>query len=275
VDLEHELAIAIALAQQAGALAVGLQGIGLAVERKAGDEPVTEADRRASALILDGLRAEFPADALLSEEAEDDGTRRTRARVWMIDPIDGTSDFIRGEDGYAVMIGLLLGDRPTLGVVYQPRGDRLYHAVAGQGAFLDERGARRPLHVSDVDRLEAIRMVASKSHRDASIARVKESLGISDELNVGSVGLKLGLIARGDRDLYVNPLGKTKHWDTLGPQVILHEAGGRLTDGHGRPIDYRAESLANRDGLIASNARVHDEVTAKVAPILASVRDPA
>ena len=114
-------------------------------------------------------------------------------------------------------------------------------------------------------------MVASKSHRDESISRVKDSLGIVDELNVGSVGLKLGLIARGDRDLYVNLQGKSKRWDTLGPQVILQEAGGRLTDARGRAIDYRADDLANRDGLIASNGRLHDEIVAKIAPIQAGV----
>jgi 3'(2'),5'-bisphosphate nucleotidase len=266
--LARELNTAVELGRRAGALIGSLQGAGLAVERKSGDEPVTEADRRASALILDGLAAAFPGDALLSEEAPDSGARHHHSRVWMIDPIDGTNDFIRGDDGFAVMIGLLVDEEPALGVVYQPRGDRLYRAVRGGGAFLEEGTSMRRVTVSTIDSIEAMRMVASKSHRDESITRVKQSLGISDEVNVGSVGLKLGLIARGDRELYVNLQAKSKRWDALAPQVILHEAGGRLTDARGRPLDYRAQDLTNRDGLVASNGRLHERIVARIAPIL-------
>ncbi len=267
--LADELELATTLARRAGELVLSLQSTGLPVEHKAGDEPVTEADRRASALIVDALAQAYPADAILSEEAADDRSRLTRDRVWMIDPIDGTRDFIRGEDGYAVMIGLLVGATPTLGVVYQPIGDRLYTAVRGQGTYYTVGGERRSVRVSAIARTEELRMVASKSHRDEVITEVRRSLGISDELNVGSVGLKLGLIARGERDLYVNPKGKSKRWDTLGPQVLLEEAGGRLTDAQGRAIDYRAEELANLYGLIASNGLIHDEIVARIAPLLA------
>jgi 3'(2'), 5'-bisphosphate nucleotidase len=267
-NLEQELTLAIDLAHKAGALVLGMQGSGLAVERKAGDEPVTAADRAASTIIVDALHAAYPADAILSEEATDDRTRLTHERVWMIDPIDGTRDFIRGEDGYSVMIGLLIGTTPSLGVVYQPMGDRLYAAVRGQGSYFTVGGERRVAHTSQIARSEDLRMVASKSHRDEVITEVRRSLGITDELNVGSVGLKLGLIARGERDLYVNPKGKSKRWDTLGPQVILEEAGGKLTDARGLPIDYRAEELANLHGLIASNGVLHEAIVEKIAPLL-------
>ncbi|MEO6950980.1 MAG: 3'(2'),5'-bisphosphate nucleotidase CysQ [Polyangia bacterium] len=265
----RELEVACDLARRAGLLAMGMQSSGLAVDRKAGDEPVTEADRQASLLVVEGLRAAFPDDAILSEEAPDDRTRLTYERVWMVDPIDGTKDFIRGDDGYATMIGLLVGEAPVLGVVYQPRGDRLYFAATGHGCTLQVGTERHACRVSAVSRNEDLRMVASKSHRDESITRVREVLGISDELNVGSIGLKLGLIARGERDLYVNPQGHSKRWDTLGPQVLLHEAGGRLTTAHGLPIDYRAEELANLDGLIASNGLLHDGIVEKLRPLLA------
>ena len=267
-DLARELEIACDLARRAGLLALGMQSAGLAVVRKAGDEPVTEADRQASLLIVEGLRAAFPDDAILSEEAADDRTRFTRERVWMIDPIDGTKDFIRGEDGYSTMIGLLVGDAPAVGVVYQPRGDRLYFAARGQGCIVQTGQERRVCRVSTVARTEDLRMVASKSHRDDAITKVRDVLGISDELNVGSVGLKLGLIARGERDLYVSPKGHSKRWDTLGPEVLLHEAGGRLTTARGLPIDYRAEELRNVDGLIASNGLLHDAIVEKVYPLL-------
>jgi 3'(2'), 5'-bisphosphate nucleotidase len=270
--LQRELETATGLALEAGALIAGLRAPGLAVERKAGDEPVTEADRAANRLIVDGIRAAFPDDGVLSEEAPDDGSRLARARVWMIDPLDGTKDFIRGWDGFATMIGLLDGERPVLGVVYQPVGDRLYFATFGGGAWMREGpGDVAPvrLHVSDVEDLTQIRMVASKSHRDEVIDRVRARLGITDELNVGSVGLKLGLIARGERDLYVNPASLSKLWDACAPEAILVEAGGRLTDLGGAPLAYRGAELGNTRGLIASNGRVHDAVVAQLASLFA------
>src|SRR5262249_27007120 len=207
---------------------VGLQGEKVRVEIKRDDSPVTEADREANALIIGALAAEFPNDAVLSEEAPDDGSRLSRPRVWMVDPLDGTKDFIRGEEGFSTMIGLVVDDRPALGVVYQPLGDRLYYATRGQGAFMVEAGGEPVrLHVSDVSQPGQIRMVASKSHRDESIDRVRAALAITDELNVGSVGLKVGLIARGDRDLYVSASGHSKRWDACAPEAILVEAGGR------------------------------------------------
>jgi 3'(2'), 5'-bisphosphate nucleotidase len=267
MEFRQELDTAMALARQAGELIRGLQG-GVAVEQKADESPVTEADRRADALIVAALRLAFPDDGVLSEEAPDDGTRLHKPRVWMVDPIDGTKDFIHGRDGYAVMIGLLVGDRPVLGVVYQPACDKLYSAVRGHGAFLArDGGAPAPIHVSGVDELPGIRMVASASNRSATIDRVRERLGVSDELNVGSVGLKLGLIAEGVRDLYVNPAGHSKLWDACGPEAILVEAGGRLSDLSGAPLDYRGRELGNTRGLIASNGVLHAEVVQRLAAL--------
>jgi 3'(2'), 5'-bisphosphate nucleotidase len=270
VDLTRELETARRLAQEAGAHVLALRRAGVAVDKKIDSSPVTQADREADALIVDGLRAAFPDYGVLSEEAPDDGSRKGRERVWMIDPIDGTKDFIRGEAGFSCMIGLLIGEQPALGVVYQPLGDRLYWATTDQGAWLSTGGgAAVRLHVSDVREPSAIRMVASKSHRDEIIDKVRSELGITDELNVGSVGLKLGLIARGERDLYVNPSGHSKLWDSCGPEAILVEAGGKLTDAKGAPLLYRGDELGNIRGLIASNGLLHDEVVTRLSALFA------
>jgi len=121
-----------------------------------------------------------------------------------------------------------------------------------------------PLRVSSVTAAADIRLVSSRSHRSPDIDRVKQQLGIADEVNVGSVGVKLCLIAAGVRDLYVNPAAKTKAWDTCAPEAILVPAGGRLSDLFGTPINYTRE-LAHRRGLVASNGHVHDEVVAKLS----------
>jgi 3'(2'), 5'-bisphosphate nucleotidase len=268
MDLRRELDTAIDLARRAGETIRALHGSGIAVDTKDDDSPVTQADREANALIVGALMSAFPGDGILSEELPDDGSRLTRPRVWMVDPLDGTKDFIRGRDGFAVMIGLLDGARPALGVVYQPIGDKLYFATRGGGAFLQRGGgAATRIHTSDVTELSRIRMVASKSHRTETIDRVRAELGISDELNVGSVGLKLGLIAEGVRDLYVNPAGHSKLWDACGPEALLTEAGGRLSDLRGELIDYRGPELGNTRGLIASNGVLHDEVVRRLGTL--------
>jgi 3'(2'), 5'-bisphosphate nucleotidase len=268
MQLRRELDTAVDLARRAGERIRALHGSGIAVDTKDDQSPVTQADREANELIVAALTFAFPGDGILSEELPDDGSRMTRPRVWMVDPLDGTKDFIRGRDGFAVMIGLLDGDRPALGVVYQPIGDKLYFATRGDGAFVVRAGgAPERMHVSDVREPSQIRMVASKSHRSETIDRVRAELGISDELNVGSVGLKLGLIAEGVRDLYVNPAGHSKLWDACGPEAILVEAGGRMTDVAGAPLAYRGAELGNVRGLIASNGLLHDEVVARLAAL--------
>ena len=135
--LEPELCRAIDLAREAGDEILKVYDQKYEVERKSGDEPVTLADRRANDLIVAGLRSTFPRDAVLAEESADDGRRFYSPRVWLIDPLDGTEDFIGHDDEFSVMIGLLVDGQPVLGVVYQPTRDLLYCAAKDSGAFGD------------------------------------------------------------------------------------------------------------------------------------------
>ena len=154
-------------------------------------------------------------------------------------------------------------------MVYQPIGDKLYYATRGDGAWL-VRGGRRgraPMHVSDVRVPAQIRMVASKSHRTETIDRVRAELGITDELNVGSVGLKLGLIAEGLRDLYVNPAGHSKLWDACGPEALLVEAGGRLTDVAARRSTIAGASSATCAGSSPRTASCTTRSCARLAAL--------
>jgi 3'(2'), 5'-bisphosphate nucleotidase len=274
-NLPRELEHAVRIARAAGALILEIKrGGGWRVEMKAGDEPVTIADRSASELIVRELRAAFPDDVIISEEAADDLARLSARRVWYVDPIDGTKDFIAARPGWSVMIGMTIDHAAVFGVVFQPETERLFWAApsaSGEATAWFEivggpdQAPPRRLSVSGVTDSSQIRLVASASHRTGDIDRVKSALGISDELNVGSVGLKLALIALAERDLYVNPSAKSKLWDCCAPEAILRAAGGRLTDAHGAPIRYDVEDIACRNGLVASNGLVHDEVIAKLA----------
>ncbi len=258
--LAHELETAYQIALEAAALVRGYAGKTVKVDHKAGDEPVTEADRRASDLIVSRLRAAFPDDAILSEEMPDDGSRLHNERVWMVDPIDGTKDFIRGDEGYAVMIGLAVASKPTVGVVAQPATGKTYGAVVGGDAWLDVNGHKQALGTSSRSQLKGVRFVASKSHRTPQIEAIRERLGIEDETNIGGVGLKVGLIAENLRDLYIYPGTRSKLWDGCAPEAILHAVGGKMTDLYGNPLVYDTPELWNLKGLVASNGPLHDVV---------------
>jgi 3'(2'), 5'-bisphosphate nucleotidase len=269
--LGAELACALELAIAAAAEIERLRGGSLDVEMKPGNEPVTIADRRASELIVAGIASRFPQDAVISEELAPEPGAFQHERAWLVDPIDGTKDFIRGAAGWSIMIGLLRRGRPALGVVHQPDAGRTFFATPDGGPHVRTAEGVRRLQVSEVRDAADARLVASASSRTPDIDRVKSTLGIEDELNVGSVGVKLCLIALGVRDLYVNPVAKTKAWDTCAPEAILAAAGGRLSDLFDRPIDY-VDELRHTRGLVASNGHIHAEVVAKLAPLFAALR---
>jgi len=265
-DYSRELERACAVARQAATLVAGFDTRAMAVEHKQGGEPVTAADLASSTFIVRALAEAFPDDAILSEELPDDASRLHKPRVWMIDPIDGTRDFIAGDTGYVVMLGLCVEGRPAVGVVAQPKTGMVWMGAAGLGAWKESPpGHRQPLRVSSVREAREIRLVSSKSHRSEYYGRFCRALGISDELALGSVGLKVALIAEGSRDLYVYPGGQTKIWDSCGPEAILIAAGGNVTDSEGHPLCYTQASLRNPRGMIASNGLVHDQAIAAVA----------
>src|ERR1044072_2188403 len=135
-EFERELRIGVELARRAGEAALGYYGKPLRVEHKEEfDEPVTQADRAVNELIVRALRGQFPEDGVLAEESVDTGRRIGRERVWMIDPIDGTKGFIAGTGDFCVQIGLAVGGRAALGVLYAPATDVLYWAARGHGAW--------------------------------------------------------------------------------------------------------------------------------------------
>src|ERR1051326_8522879 len=141
VHMEKELEIAKNLAREAGAILLNYYQRALSIDWKAPGDPVTVADREANEYIVSHIKREFPDDGILSEEDADDLARLERPRVWMIDPMDGTREFIDHRPDFAVQIGLIAGGTPVAGAVYQPATDKLYYAAKGIGAFLESGGA--------------------------------------------------------------------------------------------------------------------------------------
>lgn len=265
-DLGHELDVALRLAHQAGAAITDLYQTSLTVHRKAGNEPVTEADRAADAIVLAGLHAAFPEDGLLTEESDDDLSRLSKERVWIVDPLDGTSEFLNRTGEFSVQIALAVRGAPVLGVVFQPARDRLFYAVQGQGAYQVRAQKTTRLQVSPESLPAQMRLVASRSHFSPFIEAAREALGIATIHRAGSVGIKVSLVACGEYDLYLATT-VSKEWDFCAPHVLLSEAGGLLTDLCGMPLTYNKADVSLCTGLIASNGLVHEQIVETLLPL--------
>ncbi|HKG47652.1 MAG TPA: 3'(2'),5'-bisphosphate nucleotidase CysQ [Pyrinomonadaceae bacterium] len=269
---DHELLVACDLARAAGAAILEHYEGPLHIKQKtsADDvEPVTQADTIANELIVTRLKDEFRDDGILAEESVDTKRRLEKSRVWMVDPLDGTNGFIDGNGDFAVQIGLAENGQCVLGVVYQPLPGVLYRAVRGGGTWI-ERPQFEPMQakVSDNKTLSEMRLAASRSHRSPRMNRVVTELGFQEEVQRGSVGIKVGLLIEQQCDVYIHLSPRTKQWDTCAPEVILTEAGGRITDLFGYPLNYNVPDVQNRNGLVASNGVSHDQIIETLAPLL-------
>lgn len=264
--LRRELEVAVTLARQAGETIMKYYRTGLSAEHKNGAEPVTAADRAADRLIAAGLRAAFPGDGLLTEESDDDLTRLDRDRVWIVDPLDGTTEFIAETGDFAVQIGLARDGQPVLGVVCQPTDGQLLYAVANHGAFRVINGRTARLGVTHQATPAKMCLIASRSHYSAFVESARQILGIQSTRRMGSVGLKIGMLSRGLCDLYVATT-VSREWDVCAPDAVLREAGGRLTNLCGEELTYNKPDVTACTGLIGSNARAHDQIVEALAPL--------
>jgi len=272
-DYQREIEVASELARQAGAVLLEHYYSPVLVEQNVNAldefEEVTAADREANELIVGRLQKEFPDDGILAEESIDSEHRLEKDRVWLIDPMDGTKNFINRDGDFAVQIGLAVAGESVLGVVYQPVRAVLYRAARNGGAWMetgDNTTAR--LSVSNLTKPGEMVLASSRSHRSPRMERVVSAFGFKDETRRGSVGVKIGLIAEQQADLYLHLSPSTKQWDTCGPEAILAEAGGRLTDLFGQPLRYNGVRIDNRNGIVATNGAAHEMVIANLKPLL-------
>ena len=258
--LDRELVEAVKLAREAGALLMEVYATDFDVDYKDVDpgkkkDPVTEADRRANEMLVRRLRETFPNDGIVAEETDDKSDSLRRGRCWYVDPLDGTKEFIAKNGEFSVMIGLAVDGEARLGVVYKPVGDKLYRGVIGDSAFLEVGGRTYALGVTDTVDPKELRLVVSRSHRDAATDELVSALGIEHERLSGSVGLKVGLIAEREADFYVHLSQHSSAWDACAPDAILRSAGGIFTDLGGRSFVYDGKDLKNSRGILAINNR--------------------
>jgi 3'(2'), 5'-bisphosphate nucleotidase len=249
----------LAIARDAAQAIMEVYGRSFEVDYKAPDDPVTEADRRANALICERLAVAFPSVPVVAEESapEHYAGFREHHRILFVDPVDGTREFVDRNGEFVVMIGLVEGERARCGVVLAPTTGVAWCGEVGKGAYrVSEGGQLQPLSVSGCEARQAARLVASRTHRSIAVQRALDRLGVAEIRALGSAGLKGAAVAAGEADLYVAPGYAGMLWDACAIDALVTSAGGAFSDTFGAAIDYRGE-LDNRRGLLATNGRLH------------------
>ena len=242
------------------------------------DGPVTAADVAVSHYILERLQTNLGNEdfAYVSEETYNlqIAGQQNQPWVWIIDPLDGTRDFIERTGEYAIHIALVNEGRPVLAVVAWPEAEKLYYAKLGSGTFVETRdGKVTPLRVSERNVIEDLTLVASRTHRDQRFNHLLQQLPCRNQHYVGSVGCKIATIVEQQADIYISLSGKSapKDWDLAAPELILTEAGGQFTHFDGSPLKYNQGDVSQWGGLLASNGHCHTVLCAEAERILAEL----
>jgi 3'(2'), 5'-bisphosphate nucleotidase len=241
VRLLDDLAVA---ARQAGAAILEIVRRGFEVESKHDTSPVTEADRAAELIILAALARAAPGVPVIAEEEVAAGRIPAHDDTYfLVDPLDGTKEFIRGGDDYTVNIGLIERGAPRLGVVFAPASGRLHGGCVGEGAWVDEGAGQ--VRIRTRARGDEITAVASKSHlNQATVDYLEAAVGSCGYISIGS-SLKFCIVAEGKADIYPRA-APTSEWDTAAGHAVLLAAGGLVDGPDGEPLGYGKRAFLNR-----------------------------
>jgi 3'-phosphoadenosine 5'-phosphosulfate (PAPS) 3'-phosphatase len=270
-SMSPELQMALKLAREAAKILKKYHRTALDVDYKKDEfDPVSVADKESDELLRAGIAAVFPDDAILSEESPL-RPESYEGRVWMIDPLDDTKGYLRGEDTSSIMIGLLEAGKPKVGLVYLPFRDEYYYGEVGKGSFVSRLGDVKKLQVPSTLQIEGSRLVGRHvlAGDVRPIDQAVAQLGFGSTVVEGSIGAKIGLIAEGKADAFIHTNLKAGKWDTLASEVVLSEAGGAsLVDIDGKPLDYtKPDSGWNRYFMAACTPELLQEMISKLGEV--------
>lgn len=250
--MESLLTQVLGIAREAGSAILKVYAQDFEVEIKSDHSPVTAADKAANQVILNGLNALEEKIPILSEEGGEYFVGAdAKGRYWLIDPLDGTKEFVKRNDEFTVNIALIEHGKPVLGVVLAPVFNVAYIAATGVGAFkIDEHGQQTPIRVSGKPgEGQKWRVMGSRSHAHPHLERWLKQLGPHETRPMGS-SLKFGIIAEGSADVYPR-LGPTSLWDTAAAQTVVEQAGGRVVTLDGTPLSYATPAqILNPDFVV-------------------------
>jgi len=256
-DKIPELDIAIKAAIEAGNEILEIYKKDFDTFRKKDDSPITEADLRSNEIIKKSLsKTKY---LILSEEDKDDQNRILEKIIWIIDPLDGTSDFIDRTGEFTVMIALIENKKPILGVIYWPIEKTLFVAQKNRGAFKFSNNKWDKISVTKINKFSNCRIVGSRHHLSDTEKKFIKKLGINDFTSVGS-SLKVGKISSGLAEAYITTTNKIKEWDTAASYCIISEAGGRMTDMLGNELTYNNKNVYHENGILVTNGLIHDKI---------------
>lgn len=236
------------------------------VSTKSDNSPVTEADISCNRIITDELAK--TNHAVLSEESADDQLRLDAEFVWVVDPLDGTTDFVERTGEFTIMIALVQAGRPILGIIAQPVARTIFVAQDGAGSYKGADGAWIRMRTAPDVELAECSAVRSRNHFSETDQRVMARLGITKITALGS-SIKACSVASGDSDIYITTTDRMKEWDTCASWCIVAEAGGRMTDAFGEELTYNSKSVTHKHGIIASSGgRIHKLATTACHAVL-------
>lgn len=266
-DTLPELANALRAAELASEEVMRIYGLPeIQVSQKSDNSPVTQADVSSNHMIVSELaKTGFP---ILSEESADDGSRLEANKVWVVDPLDGTVDFVERTGEFTVMIAMVHDTRPVLGIISQPAARTIFVAQDGVGAYRGHDGNWSRVRTRQDVNIQESRLVCSRNHLSKVDESVFARLGVKNPEKVGS-SIKACKVAAGEADLYVTTTDRMKEWDTCASWCILTEAGGRMTDALGEEISYNTKSAIHPHGIVASSGgRIHEIATSECRIVL-------
>ncbi len=260
-NLFPETKLAIDAATQAASKVLKIYSTDFSSSLKNNKEPITEADIQSNQIIEKILsNSEYP---ILSEESKDLMEKRLDAnKVWIVDPLDGTTDFVNKTGEFTIMIALVEKNIPIMGVISHPSQKTIYVAQKGEGAYRISNGNSQILHVSETSNLEDFKVVGSRFHQSENERKFLDTLGISKFTSRGS-SLKVTDICSKMAELYFTTTDKIKQWDSCASYCLITESGGKMTDMIGNELKYNTEILNHKNGLLVSNGTNHDLIIEK------------
>ena len=257
-----ETILAIEAALNSAKVVMEIYNQDFTISEKGDHEPITEADIKSNQIIESHLSSsKYP---ILSEESFDKIEDRIDSkRVWIVDPLDGTSDFVKKTGEFTIMIALVENHSPIIGVISNPAQNILYVAQKGQGAFRfsDEDGWKR-LQVSNESDLSKCKAVGSRFHQSEKERQLLQSLSVSQFTSRGS-SLKVIDICSKTAELYFTMTDKIKQWDTCASYCLVSESGGKMTDMEGKPLKYNTEIVNHLNGILVTNGIIHHDIAQK------------
>ena len=243
----------------------------LSVE-EGGDGPVSAADLAVNELLLSGLKSNFPFakwDILSEETCKEKPFCTSQEKdnwCWILDPLDGTKDFLQGSENYAVHIALVKEKIPKIGLVLIPERNELWFGIIGNSAWCENRmGEKKIISFSKRKDMSELILISSKNHQELILQNLLSKMNFAETKKIGSVGCKVASILRGESDVYISLSGKTspKDWDMAAPHAIIEAAGGCFTHADGKKLTYKNLNYLQSGCLIASHGKSHDTICSR------------